>query len=700
MPADVIVDVELRNLDDLDRLEVQIEGISRRADDINVGVSTAGANRELNRTEGEVEDIRAEANDIPVSVDTDQARRGLSGLLDQFGGLRTLGPAAVGAAGGAALIKIGTDAFNSAIEIGRLADATLVSTDRIQALQHIANATGADIEAFTDGQRELGIRLGEVASHGTGPAVDALTSLGLTFDDVADKSPAEQMDFLVGRLLRVEDTSERAFLAEELLGGQFAENSRVLGLSAEEYANYARAAEESRKISSGNIEAIENLNNTWQSFRQTVLVVVSNGIGVAIDAFGVLRDAVEIAWSIIRGVSIVTADLVVGALTWLADNVPFVSEAFELASDVVSLAWASITGIISRAVERSVRAINTMIGIANRLPTVNIPLIELEANFLGLGNTAVTTSDQIEEFTGGIAQLPTPLREVSAGVEVLAQRELELAEANAAVAQSFRDVAVEAGIARQAVLRGLDRAFQTGDIEGTFAQAPGLQSSASAPRQRSGSGGGYGRLQGDDSRDSTASDQEEISRLFGRAVAQGLDLTRDQIELAFFADSEIQQDQAARLAQLETGMTEVQSLLDAARQEARDAAGLARDSARAQADQAHLDATTLAGVQRYQAMLAQAQLQEQRQIANELRQQRADLAVDIAGVQGLPVERVAELLGSLNAPGDPVRNLQQAANAPGSQSSTQIILDNEVLGEFVTREVNRQVASGTLTGAL
>ena len=232
----------------------------------------------------------------PVDIDTDEAERNVQGLTGQLKGLLpALGAAAV--VGGIA--AIGKAGFGAALEIGQLADAALTSTDRIQQLQVIANRTGGSIDSLADGQRELRIRLGELAAHGAGPAKDALDSLGISMEDLADKSPEEQMDFLIEALLGVEDTSQRVFLAEELLGGQFAENSRILQLTASEYRKYAEEGDNSRKISEDNIRAIENLNNGFNKVKTTLLVLTSNVLGTVINFIRNMNDDVKIAIGVV-----------------------------------------------------------------------------------------------------------------------------------------------------------------------------------------------------------------------------------------------------------------------------------------------------------------------------------------------------------------------------------------------------------------
>ena len=139
------------------------------------------------------------ANRVDQSLDRVNQSTGILGT--GFSKLQVAGVAAAGS-----VLAIGRAAFENALEIGKLADAASTTTDQIQRFQVIARETGGTLEAFTDGQRELGIRLGEVGAHGSGPAVDALKSLGIKYATIASIAPERQFDLIVDALLGVEDT--------------------------------------------------------------------------------------------------------------------------------------------------------------------------------------------------------------------------------------------------------------------------------------------------------------------------------------------------------------------------------------------------------------------------------------------------------------------------------------------------------------
>ncbi len=306
----------------------------------------------------------------------DQASRGLGRFSERIGGasnrFQQLSKFAkiAGAAGLAAGVALAKSAFDATLEIGRMADAASTTTDQIQRFQVIAARTGGTVDAFADGQRELGIRLGELAAHGSGPAVDALASLNIEYSELARLSPEQQYDRIVDSLLGVEDTSQRAFLAEELLGGQWAENSRVLNLSRAEYAAHAQAADESRKVTAENVESIEQLNSWVNEAKRTLLVFVSNAIGAVIRGFQNWRD-------IVGNVLQVIGDGLEAFLNYFIQGFN---------------GWIDV--------------INNVIDTLNKVPGVNIQLInsigELDLEWRGLVGTSNSVADGVDGYSDAI----------------------------------------------------------------------------------------------------------------------------------------------------------------------------------------------------------------------------------------------------------------------------------------------------------
>ena len=340
----------------------------------------------------------------------------------RFGNLNKLALAAGAGllAAGAAAAAIGRAAFASALEIGMLADAASTTTDQIQRFQVIANATGGTVDALADGQRELGLRLGELAATGGGPALEALQVLGIEFQSIRNLSPEQQFTTIARALTQVEDTSQRAFLAEELLGGQFAENARVINLTTSEFDSLNSTADNARKITGENIEAMEDLSRWFNEAKRVVLTFAAEGIGTAIRFFENWR---QVAGNVLQDIG----------------------DAFE---DYIN---SSIDGL-----NIIVDGINVLVRSLNRVPGVNIGLIDsighVNFEFGNLVRSGRSATDTIIENANA-----------------------NLIGANAANANARAQGALAGALGRQTGLRGAGLAFARGDIEGTRQQAVEVQ---------------------------------------------------------------------------------------------------------------------------------------------------------------------------------------------------------------------------------
>ena len=324
------------------------------------------------------------------------------------------------AAAGAAAAGIARSAFAATLEIGALADAASTTTDQIQRFQVIANATGGTVDALADGQRELGLRLGELAATGGGPALEALQVLGIEFASIRNLSPEQQFTTIARALTQVEDSSQRAFLAEELLGGQFAETGRVINLTTAEFDSLNTTADNSRKITQENVEAMENLSRWFNEAKRVVLTFAADGIGTAIRFFENWR---QVAGQVLQDIGDGLEDFI----------------------------NSSISGL-----NLMIEGINVLVSGLNRVPGVNIGLIDSvgQVNF-EFGNL----------IRSGRSATDTIIENANAN----------LIGAGAANANASAQSRLAGALGRQSPLRGASLAFAQGDIEGTRQQAVQVQ---------------------------------------------------------------------------------------------------------------------------------------------------------------------------------------------------------------------------------
>ena len=111
-----------------------------------------------------------------------------------------------------------------------------LASDSLQLLAKAAEVAGSEdgLEGVTDSAQELQLRLAEVVQDGTGPAAEAFRKLGISAQDLIDKSPEDMLLTVVAALQNVTNEADRKFLADELLGGSSEKLAGLLNLTNEE----------------------------------------------------------------------------------------------------------------------------------------------------------------------------------------------------------------------------------------------------------------------------------------------------------------------------------------------------------------------------------------------------------------------------------------------------------------------------------
>ena len=125
--------------------------------------------------------------------------------------------AAAAAAGAAAWAKALTGTAKYADEIGKTAAKTGISTAELQRLQMAAELSGAQLSDLSSTTLRMQKAVGDLG-EGTKEQVDAFAQLGLGFDDLAGKSPEEQLLKIMRAVAEVGDVSKRNDLAQTILG--------------------------------------------------------------------------------------------------------------------------------------------------------------------------------------------------------------------------------------------------------------------------------------------------------------------------------------------------------------------------------------------------------------------------------------------------------------------------------------------------
>jgi hypothetical protein len=101
--------------------------------------------------------------------------------------------------------------------LAKTADGLGITTEKLQALQHVGQLTGSTSEEINKSLPRMERRLGEVARIGGAGAV-ALADLGISIDDIIKQTPDKQLETLSAALVGVENQAVKASIANDIFG--------------------------------------------------------------------------------------------------------------------------------------------------------------------------------------------------------------------------------------------------------------------------------------------------------------------------------------------------------------------------------------------------------------------------------------------------------------------------------------------------
>lgn len=207
---------------------------------------------------------------------------GITGKIGSFGA----------AFAGGLVAGIGIEAVRSSVEavqrlakevaeVGNQARRAGVSAKEFQEWAYVAQQNRIEIDAFTDGLKEMSLRADEFAVTGKGSAAEAFQRLGYSADEVAKKmkDPSALLLEIFQRLQQV-DKASQIRISDELFGGTAGERFvELLDQGVEKIAATKKQASELGLVMSDELIAkAEMLNTQFNTIATTVGVALKSAI--------------------------------------------------------------------------------------------------------------------------------------------------------------------------------------------------------------------------------------------------------------------------------------------------------------------------------------------------------------------------------------------------------------------------------------
>lgn len=166
--------------------------------------------------------------------------------------------------------------------------------EQLQRLEYAAKSLGAEAEDVREGLQTWTENLGELTRLGSGPAADALGSLGLRIEDIKDLAPEESLKVFADALKDLPSEAERTSIAMEVLGTEGSKLRPLLEQGSAGIQELMDKADElgvvlDRSAIDKGLEmnrAFMAIENTTKSVKQTIAVALAPTITDLAERFG------------------------------------------------------------------------------------------------------------------------------------------------------------------------------------------------------------------------------------------------------------------------------------------------------------------------------------------------------------------------------------------------------------------------------
>jgi len=359
---------------------------------------------------------------IRITADTAQAERALASLEKS---LQELGDTSYGVNKALGTITAAAAAMGYAIlstleSAGQLIDASKaigVSAQSLQTFQHAAAQAGVGADQLNATLIKLSGNLGSAIAKGSGPAIDALTRLGIPLQQIATSRPDEQFRLIATQLNAMTNPAERNALAIELFGKQgprMLEVARGLEAAKKELEDMGLALSDldvARLDEAG--DAVDSLKSIFDSGLKKAIAEISPYIVVIVnDIKEAIKEAggFEAVWQKIKNA------------IRLALNIALLTAAIGSLAKMVSIAIALTSAI--RAAGGAMALFNTIV-MRNPLMLVVGAAVALATlmgvDVVGAIEKAMGLTEKLKDVNDGLADKAEEIRIANEATVVAAQ---------------------------------------------------------------------------------------------------------------------------------------------------------------------------------------------------------------------------------------------------------------------------------------
>lgn len=341
-----------------------------------------------------------------IAVDSSKSDKAIDGaagkakkLVGGLGKVALVGGAAFAAAGAGAL-KMATSAAESTDRIDKMSQKLGISRQGFQEWDFILSQSGTSIDSMTAGMKTLTNSVDD-ARKGTGAGAEAFERLGISMEDLEGKSQEEVFEMTVSALQGVTDETERAALANDLLGRSGQELAPLLNAGADSIDNMKEQAHDLGLVMGDEaIDAGVQFTDTMDQLKRSFGVVASE-VGTALmpifqemaqlvidhmpEIKKIFSTVFKVIGTVVSTVVKIFKNDILPILTrfweWVKPFLPKIEAAFKTAFGGIKTAVDAVTGAFRSVIDWAGRAWNKVKEIKDRISGVGSAI----KGFFGFG---------------------------------------------------------------------------------------------------------------------------------------------------------------------------------------------------------------------------------------------------------------------------------------------------------------------------
>ena len=421
--------------------------IAVKADDFRKGITGARQDTEelAKGVEKKTGRMRAGFDKVGTSA------KNAAGKIPFVGGALTsmLTPAglATAAIGGtvAVVTKMVTKTLDLGRELGTLRERTGVSAEGIQIWQRAIEETNGSASSFADATMRLQRMIGE-AAQGSKGAQEDFDRLGLSWEDLQNKSPEDALQAVVGRTNEVLGPTEAAATKNALLGRSWQQMGGLAHMTTAEITELTAGIADSATVMSGDaVDSVDNfdamMRNLGGIFSELAVEIGSEIVPLLTDLGNTFKEL----WPLIKVVINVALLPLKNAIAVISGVVKIVSA---LLRGDFRTAWLELQKTFLKVVKNLIDAANAVLGIfGKKIDTSGIDKA-LDTIQAETETTADVAEKQSERIQGDMADTSKSFEKTGTDSALMAQAVADSSEAmiessKARVASLLEDYAKE-----------------------------------------------------------------------------------------------------------------------------------------------------------------------------------------------------------------------------------------------------------------